>query len=130
MPQSRHKETQHVSNNQKVVIDGERKAVLERVSTTHFAYRGLERDSVWSGRKAQTGITLVTQRKLNSACLHVQECEGQYPQLGQLIPVELIGKSGFRTGRAMRAHLTTIKDARSEINAKAKKFDAIKAQVQ
>lgn len=119
-----------MSNNQKEVIDGERKGILERVSVTHFKYLGLERDSSWSKRKAQPGITIETMRKINSACLHVQECEGQFPQIGQLIPVELFGKRRFRTGRAMRAHLTTIVDTRSEINAKAKKFDAIKAQVQ
>jgi hypothetical protein len=117
--------------NETADIDGERKPLLRRVSTTHWEFVGLKRISEWSKIKATPGLALTTQLALMGACLHVQQLDGQYPQIGQLIPVELMkGRTLVRSGRAMTAHMRVIDDGRAELLAKAKKFDEIKKTVQ
>ncbi|HEY6010034.1 MAG TPA: hypothetical protein VIX18_01085, partial [Nitrospirota bacterium] len=72
----------------RLIIDGERKALLVRVGTS-FRFDGLLRRSEWESRKAQPGTLIVTQRCLNGAALHVQGLKGQYPTIGTLIPAAL-----------------------------------------
>jgi hypothetical protein len=114
-----------------IAIDGERKALLRRISTTHWEFVGLRRISEWSKIKAEPGLALTTQLALLGACLHIQGLEDQFPPKGQLIPVELFnGRTLVRSGRAMTAHMRTIDDGQAELRAKAKKFDEIKKTVQ
>lgn len=97
-------------------IDGERKGVLVRIDAGTFRYDGLRTRSEWEPLKAQPGVVLVSMRALTGITLHVQECKGQFPSVGTLIPAKLLkGRSGIkRTGRAMSQHLDAIKVQRKE----------------
>lgn len=97
------------------VIDGERKIIVRRVSPATMRFEGLVPRSVWEARKAEPGITIVTQRAFMGAMLHDQTLQGQYPSVGHIFPAALLSKRSGRTrsGKAMAAHLNRISTQRS-----------------
>jgi hypothetical protein len=121
----------HTKKAQKVVIDGERKAILTRVDVGNFSYSGLLRRSAWATKKASPGTVIVTARALMSMTLDLPGLDGQLPPIGTLIPADLVqGKSGVkRSGAAMALHLKTIETNRKADLADAKRFRAIKASI-
>jgi len=121
----------HKAKAQKAAIDGERKGVLTRVDVGTFRFEGLIPRSQWAALKAQPGRTLITQRALIGATLHLPELQGQLPAVGTIIPVALLkGRSGsFRTGKAMDQHLTDIAAVRKDLKADAKRYREIKAKI-
>jgi len=90
-------------------IDGERKFVLHRVDAAFYEVGDLIPRSEWEGRKAIAGEVLVMQRVLMSACLKVDALKRRAPQAGDRVPVALV-KTTFRTGKAVDARLTVIKE--------------------
>lgn len=118
------------ARNNKVVIDGQRKAALRSVDTANYEFTGLKRESEWRTFK-QKGYVLVTLRALEGATLHLEQLNGQLPEVGQIIPKALFkGRSGvFKGGDQMAQHLDSIKVNAKNGRAAVKALNQIKAAI-